>query len=69
MNAAPPMNEDIIALEIVKELQQAIKNHNRVRIQNLYDQAQDLDWDSIPDTTFQEYNALVDQANDILLTT
>ncbi|WP_020403781.1 hypothetical protein [Gracilimonas tropica] len=52
---------------IIKALKEAIENEDKAEISRLYDEAKTIDLDKVSYSTFEEYDALVDQANDILM--
>lgn len=62
------MNNEGQAKQIITELKEAIKKENKAEIVALFDRAELIDWHDVYDSVFTTYDALVDRANDILLT-
>lgn len=48
------------------ELELANAKRNRPAILELYSKLEEIDWENVDDLLFERYNALVDDANDIL---
>ena len=59
------MDQITNAEKIIQELNKAIDDKNKSFILKLYNQC-NVDWENEKDQIFNEYDRLVDQANDIL---
>jgi len=62
------------AILIVQDLKEAIKNKSKKNILSIYERAKKVDWDNLKDIEsmtaqqmFDAYDALIDDANNILL--
>lgn len=58
--------EDARAKSIVERLYKAVQNKSVDAILNIYKEAQYINWEQTADEVFEEYNQLVDKANDII---
>ncbi|QSS96614.1 hypothetical protein [Psychroflexus sp. ALD_RP9] len=63
------MNNESQAKMLIRKLKDAIKNEQKERITALFDVAELIDWHEVHDSVFTQYDALLDPANEVLLTT
>lgn len=56
------------AVSIVERLHRAVEFKENSHILNLYEEAKEIDWTEVPDELANEYDALVDKGNDLVLT-
>ena len=59
------MNHDIIAQEIVTDLEKAVANNQITRAQHLFTEAEELDWTKVPETTNARYRSVMDQLHSV----
>jgi hypothetical protein len=62
------MNNAQQARQINKDLKLAIANDNQTEILNIYERAELVEWQDVHDSIFQQYDDLIDDANNLLLT-
>lgn len=55
------MNQEIIAEQIVKELEIAVNNQNESRAMHLFSEAEELDWSKMPEDLDRRYRLAMDK--------
>lgn len=59
-------HNDINISEQLLALEAAIREQNRLKILEAYSALEQVDWDSVPDRSFNWYNDMIEQGNNIL---
>jgi hypothetical protein len=59
--------QNLKANQLIVRLKDALKRKDTEALKKLYEKAKAIDWDDVSDYLFNEYDNLVDKANELIL--